>query len=260
MISYELDREKNEQLYFVSDIDHVCPSHFHKKLEILYILEGEKKIIVNNKMIVLSAGEMFVADSYVIHAYLDSRNSKQLCVVFPNIYLNDYFKIYGDKLLKSNVIRDKEFTAKLLPLINNLVDIPKNDDLLYQGNVDMLLGYIATKLGVYDKEYKYDVGLIGEIIDYINSHYAEEITLDILAERFGYSKYYFSRLFNSCMKTSITDYISIIRINKVLQMLKDDKNMAISDAIFECGFNSIPTFYRVLKKNYVYKKIEDLLV
>ncbi len=258
MINYEISREKDEKLFYLSDIDHVCPSHFHKKLEILYVDEGDKKIITNNKMIVLHQGDLFIADSYVIHAYLDSRNSKQTCIVFPNMYLADFFSIYGNKLLAGNVIRDKEFTDGLVPIIRALQD-EKRNGLVTQGCVDLLLGKIVDKLGVGEKEYKYDVGIIGDIITYIDEHYAEEITLDTLADHFGYSKYYFSRLFNSCMGTSITDYISIIRADKVLSALKNS-DVTISEAIFNSGFSSIPTFYRVLKKNYVYKKIEDLLV
>ena len=33
----------------------------------------------------------------------------------------------------------------------------------------------------------------------------------------------------------------------------------VSEAASESGFNSLPTFYRVLKKNYVYKAVKDLL-
>lgn len=258
MINYEISREKDEKLFYLSGIDQSCPSHFHKKLEILYVDEGDKKIITNNKMIVLHEGDLFIADSYVIHAYLDSRNSTQTCIVFPNMYLTDYFNAYGNKLLSGNVITDKEFTSELLPIIRSLKDENRNN-LVTQGCVDLLLGKIVDKLGVSEKEYKYDVGIIGDIITYIDEHYAEEITLDTLANHFGYSKYYFSRLFNSCMGTSITDYISIIRADKVLEMLKNS-DVTISEAIFSSGFSSIPTFYRVLKKNYVYKKIEDLLV
>lgn len=259
MISYEIEREKDESLFYLGDTDNVTPNHFHKKIELMYVQEGEKKVITNNKMIVLQTGDIFIADSYVIHSYLDSRNSKQICVVFPNIYLKNYFNLYGDKVLKGNVIRDHEFTKGLEPLIKNLKDISEENQLLYQGNIDMLLGYIVAKLGVEEKEFNYNLGLIGDIITYINEHYREEINLEKLANHFGYSKYYFSRLFNNSMGTSITDYISIIRVNKVLEMLKNT-DTTIVDAIFSCGFSSVPTFYRVLKKNYYYKKIDDLLI
>ena len=45
MINYEISREKDEKLFYLSGIDQSCPSHFHKKLEILYVDEGDKKII-----------------------------------------------------------------------------------------------------------------------------------------------------------------------------------------------------------------------
>lgn len=33
----------------------------------------------------------------------------------------------------------------------------------------------------------------------------------------------------------------------------------VSEAAMESGFSSLPTFYRVLKKNYSYKAVKDLL-
>lgn len=96
------------------------------------------------------------------------------------------------------------------------------------------------------------------LLAYINENYAEDITLEGMAEHFGYSKYYFSRMFNAALGTSITDYVSSVRLMRALDMLRRT-GCTVSDAAFSCGFSSLPTFYRALKRNYDYKSVKDLI-
>lgn len=255
---YEISRERDENLFYTENCDGVCPVHFHKKLEILYVTDGVKTIYAGSSDTELSADNMFVADSYTMHGYYASEGGKQIVAVIPNSNLGAYFADFGDKTLAENVIRDEEFCKKVLPLLKSLNN-KKVNSLLYQANVDMLLGLIVEKVGLKPKTAGYSLNLIDDILHYIDEHYTDEITLDVLSERFGYSKYYFSRLFNAGLGTSISDYVALIRANKTLAILRNDPETKVTDAAFACGFNSLASFYRTLKKNYTYKKIEDLI-
>lgn len=65
-------------------------------------------------------------------------------------------------------------------------------------------------------------------------------------------------MFNAALGTSITDYVSAVRLMHALDILKRT-GCTVSEAAMESGFSSLPTFYRVLKKNYSYKAVKDLL-
>ena len=65
-------------------------------------------------------------------------------------------------------------------------------------------------------------------------------------------------MFNGALGTSITDYVSAVRLIHALDMLRRT-GCTVSQAALECGFSSLPTFYRVLKKNYNYKSVKELL-
>ena len=53
---YEINRERDENIYVSADCDNVCPVHFHRKVEVMYVIAGEKKIYAAGKDMVLKEG------------------------------------------------------------------------------------------------------------------------------------------------------------------------------------------------------------
>lgn len=253
---YELNRERDETIFAGAECDNVCNVHFHRKVEVMYVLEGEKKIFASGKELTLRGDNIYFANSYEMHGYAESPGSRQTVIVFPNLMLRDFYDVFGDKIMNGCVVDDAGFCRSVLPHFEALAE-GKCNKLVMQAHCDMLLGRVAEKLG-YSEGTRGRQGFVDGLLAYINEHYADEINLDVMAEHFGYSKYYFSRMFNDALGTSITDYVSAVRLMHTLETMKS-KGCTASEAALECGFSSIPTFYRVLKKNYNYKAVKDLL-
>ena len=253
---YELNRERDETIFVGAECDNVCNVHFHRKVEVMYVLEGEKKIFASGKELTLRGDNIYFANSYEMHGYAESPGSRQTVIVFPNLMLRDFYDVFGDKIMNGCVVDDAGFCRSMLPHFEALAE-GKCNKLVMQAHCDMLLGGVAEKLG-YSEGTRGRQGFVDGLLAYINEHYADEINLDVMAEHFGYSKYYFSRMFNDALGTSITDYVSAVRLMHTLETMKS-KGCTASEAALECGFSSIPTFYRVLKKNYNYKAVKDLL-
>lgn len=253
---YELNRERDETIFAGAECDNVCNVHFHRKVEVMYVLEGEKKIFASGKELTLRGDNIYFANSYEMHGYAESPGSRQTVIVFPNLMLRDFYDVFGDKIMNGCVVDDAGFCRSVLPHFEALAE-GKCNKLVMQAHCDMLLGSVAEKLG-YSEGTRGRQGFVDGLLAYINEHYADEINLDVMAEHFGYSKYYFSRMFNDALGTSITDYVSAVRLMHTLETMKS-KGCTASEAALECGFSSIPTFYRVLKKNYNYKAVKDLL-
>ena len=84
-------------------------------------------------------------------------------------------------------------------------------------------------------------------IKYIDTHFKDNITLEKIAQKVGYSKCYFSSIFKQCMGMSLWDYICIKRIEEALTQIKTtDKNIA--DIALDCGFNNAVNFNKLFKK------------
>ena len=82
--------------------------------------------------------------------------------------------------------------------------------------------------------------------EYLDSHYAEKISLDALANEFHINKFYLTRIFKANFGESITDYLNKQRINSAKAMLRFTNNTAENIAI-NCGINDAGYFTRLFK-------------
>lgn len=89
--------------------------------------------------------------------------------------------------------------------------------------------------------------VISLITSYIENNYAKDLYLEAIANEIGLSAKYISRMFKETTGSSITDYISLIRIAKAKEFLAhtDLKMNEIADRI---GIFSRTTFLRLFKK------------
>ena len=89
---------------------------------------------------------------------------------------------------------------------------------------------------------------VNMIINYINRHYAEAITLDTLSERFHFSKYYISHLFKDFVGISPYDYLIARRLYVCNNLIRG--GASVKEASFEVGFSNYSNFYRLYKNHF----------
>ncbi len=83
--------------------------------------------------------------------------------------------------------------------------------------------------------------------EYLDSHYAEKITLDLLSSEFYINKYYLTRVFKEQYGISISACLLNIRITRAKQLLRfSDKS--VSEIGMLCGLGQLHYFSRVFKE------------
>lgn len=85
------------------------------------------------------------------------------------------------------------------------------------------------------------------VTSYIHRHYASELSLEYLAEKFFISPYYLSHQFRRVTGFSLINYIQITRVRNAQQLLLYT-DMKIADITTSCGFTSFSQFNRVFNK------------
>ena len=85
-----------------------------------------------------------------------------------------------------------------------------------------------------------------ECLEYINSHLADKLSADILANRFYLSKYYLMHSFKEETGRSIGTYITTKRLLLAREYIAN--GMPVTQACYECGFHNYSTFFRAWKK------------
>lgn len=88
--------------------------------------------------------------------------------------------------------------------------------------------------------------MINKIIDYINEHYADQLTLADVSKLFNFNYYYLSSYFSNHNKEGFNEFVNKIRIEKACDFLR--KDIPISDISSMVGYSDHSYFCKVFKK------------
>ncbi len=88
---------------------------------------------------------------------------------------------------------------------------------------------------------------IETIISYIKSECGQDINLNIIADKINLNPSYVSRLFKEHMHQSFIDYLTDVRMNKAMDLLKETE-LKVSEIGAEVGYLNSNYFIRIFKK------------
>ena len=241
---YEQDADELYHFNFHAAEKNFIAAHFHRSMELAFVRSGNMKVVINGEERILREGEISVANSYDVHYYDGDRNSSVYVLLFGDYYKSDAMLV--GKCF-DNFLLDREKNAVLFSFLDHIASMPEGlNDLLKKGTVNTVLGIISSIYGL--KEKREESKSFTEVLAYLEEHYREDISLEELSTRFGYTKNYFSTLFNRFTGTHLRTYLNDLRVEKVNKMVRNDKNITVTRAIFSCGFNSLNTYYRALNR------------
>ena len=139
--------------------------------------------------------------------------------------------------------------AITFPLESTLLAMPLDQDgclLLKQWGVELEQGlWRLSQLWVEHK--RQDEHIIFEIVKYVDTHYADDLTLQNIADRFFLSRAYISRKFKQQFHENLSDYMERIRMEKAKLLLMNPQYriVQIADLI---GYKDEKYFSKVFKK------------
>lgn len=87
------------------------------------------------------------------------------------------------------------------------------------------------------------------VLDYIELHYAESISISELAKLCYFSDYHFMRFFKKHMSMTCMEYINNLRLEKAVELFEQG-NFSILDVSLSVGFHNLSYFHRAFKKKY----------
>ena len=234
-----------------------------------YVCEGEAHIILENEVIKLQSGYLYLTPAHVHHGY-DCIG--KLSLYYIHIYENpairssifDHYTfpkvIQANPLLQELIIRlhqinpgsalsiydpkSYENPAELMKSIALQVASPFAREAESQAIIQLLMSRFLA--GATNKIPQIEKRLI-RVLDYIDGHIHQPISIDQLADLTFLSKDHLIRLFKKHMKETPVSYINRKKIEKAqLMMLAEDSS--IQELSFRLGFENISYFNRLFKK------------
>ena len=131
-------------------------------------------------------------------------------------------------------------------ICDSMYDEVKKREFGYKGILSSYLQVLISLMlrGGNIKERK--KALPSEVVEYIDDHIFESVTIEEIAKVGYYNPAYLSRIFKKCYGMSIKDYINEKRISKAISLLLET-SMSISEIAAQVGYTN---------KNQFYKKFE----
>lgn len=233
--------------------------HSHEDVyQISIPLNGELIANINNKEKLLTEGQSIVANPFSTHGHqFGEKKSSFMIIGFNRDVLNDWAKV------RLSVKGEIEFNEQQMVFPNDLkrqmkhwlapflFDHEKNSNLLtYEVENEILLYFTGILQGSHQTKGSSPSGLhiasdryMNQVVEYIHTYYAEDITVDKMAELAQQSKYHFMRSFKKLTNFTPYQYILAIRIEKGKQLLRHSTR-TITEIAYELGFSSQTQFYR----------------
>ena len=243
---YEKHREDSEEIVVRRNDAPKYPVHFHANLEIFIIGNGSGSISIDGNKQTLAPYSIAVVDGYTPHGYEEDGRGDSCIVVVPFSLLGGFYQ--GKNLTIANPIFQDEALCKRLLLLVDEYLLGETDETIKRKAVELLLACVKEKLVFTEKKESADSTLIRSILGYIHERYQSDISRKSIAKALGYAEGYISRVFHKFLGVGILEYINKLRLKEVERLQKEgDKRKTIA-LIYEAGFSSQQTYYRVKSK------------
>lgn len=207
--------------------------HKHNFYQLQLLLNGQATMIIDTKTYHIFPNELCIIKKNKIHEYFFNRESVVIDIKFtisPNLVtiMNKYLS--KDTYQLESVDEFKSLFKDALYLNENASESP-----LSLMELDSHLKYIVLKIikegekNHTDGDHKLSIELRKkvispnkkfEILDYLQNHYVQPITLNFLSEKFSYSKNYIIKLFKKNLNLTPIQVLQIIRIEQAKAFLE----------------------------------------
>ena len=263
-------------MLFENVITHQTEHHYHDYYEISVIL-GCRNVVYfcNQKEYHIKEGDVIFTNVFEPHCFREA-GPGAYCERF-NIGI-EFMKLMQFSTRDINLLSMFQQTNTKYPIIdltfrkllkyNELVDIYRQADLRHGGElmqtglIQLFLAYAYGDVIEFIREEQKNsesMQTVATIIQYVQMHLNEDITLSDLSQEAHHSISYICSVFKSAMNKTINNYVKEKRLEMAIQYMKTD--MPIADAAAMTGFNNYSYFYKTFRKVYgvspaEYKKID----
>ena len=264
-----------KMFHLVDSQMHEVDFHFHDFHKVLifrrgnvsYQIEGRSYNLRPNDIVFVSSGEVHRP---IIH---DDSIYERIIIYISKDFLDSYTKEGTDLSLclrqahenHSHVLRIPAFTSSQLGQVVEKLDASFTSD-EYANELYHHVLFLEFMIQLNRATLRNGIEFIANsssnqkiitILNYLNEHLVEDISIDYLADHFYISRYYLMHTFKEETGYSIGNYLS----TKRLLLAKDliTQGVPITTACYECGFKNYSTFSRAYHKLFDHTPREHAL-
>lgn len=241
-----------------------APWHFHPEYELTYIVKSNGIRFVGDSVMEFEKGDLVLLGSNLPHCWknMETQNEQAESVVVQwkndllgNGWLDASEFLPIKKVLMSaarGIKFDSSSNEKAMLLLNKMPELPPFEKVIA---LLTILNFLAASKN-YEllsapnfspKLNQKTSNNIDRIQGYVAKNYRSRITLKDVSSLVAMTEETFCRFFKKSFNKSFFTFLNEYKVKLACKLLIES-NKQVSEIAFECGYESLPFFYRQFKK------------
>ncbi len=243
--------------------------HWHEHLEFIKILSGNVRMAIDNNILLPNQNDILFINSCRVHSIytVTEAPASLLCMSFDRFFLTNIIEGFDTRYFYSLFTHTGyskisfEEAHPLWPVINGCIENSfaeyAQQDICFEMSIkSYIYRLITTLLRFYAgeilgeeipmKTFK-ELNRLKPVLDYIDMHYPQKITVDRLGRLLDLSPFHFTRYFKKVIGKTPVDYINQVRINEAMKLLMDSA-LTVTGISEKTGFCNSNYFDKVFKE------------
>ncbi len=243
--------------------------HYHHKLELTFVTEGNGKRIVGDSIEEFHPGDLVFVGVKLPHVWIADKNEfgSPTSRSLESVYLQFGAEILPESLLKlpelQNVRRALKLSERGVRITEGtlneasrlMLELPYVDSftrMVYFYQIMNAIGKSDTNILLASEEYvqtqfRSNNERVTKIHEYLMSHHQEQVNLEHIAALIHLSPGSVCRFFKTQTGMTLFDYLNKIKVDYACSLLLNP-DLSITDVAFDCGFKNISHFNKQFKK------------
>ena len=244
--------------------------HSHRDYEIYFFHAGDCRYLIHNQIYDLKPGDIILMDGLTLHKPNVSSTSeyvrsviqfsphwvKGVLMEMGSMYLLEPFQRLHHCLIRTNENQESKELERVyirlaeLSQSTDLVDIKIETEmkilLLQALMIVHKVGQMSTNNVLNKIEEK--AVYAEKIVDYIQHHFMNKLTLQSIAENLNLSRSYVAHVLKTKTGYTIMEYVMECRLTHAKYLLEMEPLKPIKDVAYESGFESATHFSRYFRE------------
>lgn len=247
-------------LYDNTDLE-AYPRHWHTCIEIIMPTEGTYDVEYDGQEVTLGPGDILFLCPGTLHSMGACKGVRyifqaEMSGVTQLRSIDSFLTIFYPGILITPKTAP-EIYPRLYDLVNDIAEEYHQEPDLYEASIyskllEMIVlirrehSGILLRMGVSGSKQKEYLDKFMDVCNFINEHCTDNLTLDAISARAGFSKYHFSRLFKQFTGVSFYKYLNQKRIETSERLLINPA-LSVTEVSLSSGFTSLSSFIRMFK-------------
>ena len=233
--------------------------HWHDSFELTLIVKGAAPYTINGRRVCAAAGDLLFINAGDMHSCsVDLGSCEAVNIMFPRRFLAQFGKT--DDMILFQLDKTSPAYPELVRCCENLYPVfaIRREDPYAQLRINGIVYDIAyllfsrfrwnefSPLSIESVKYR---RRCREIIEYLDDHFQDDVSMKDLADALGLSREHLARIFREYMGTSYKKYITRLRMYHAYTLLTAS-DLSIIEIAMRCGFSDCRAFISSFRSIY----------